>query len=262
MLAYNPNLEILVSNDDGITANGILSLIEVAREFGNVTVVAPDSPQSGMGHAISVGKPLRIEEVNLSNGMIGYACSGTPADCVKLATGVIMKHKPDLVLSGINHGSNASVAVFYSGTMSAAVEGVIEGIPSVGFSLDDFGHHADFTAAKIIARQIINHLLQQKLPPYVTLNVNIPKLPIEKIKGIRCTRQSIGRWIEQFDARVDPYGRDYYWLTGKFYSEDTAPDTDIYALAQGYVSVCPVHIDITSHSALQMISNWKFELNP
>jgi len=253
--------QILICNDDGITAPGILNLIEAVKDIGHVTVVAPDSAQSGMGHAISVGKPLRLFEQALPHGRKGWACSGTPVDCVKLATGVLLKQKPDLLISGINHGANSSISVVYSGTMSAAMEGAIEGIPSIGFSLCDFAHDADFSASRVIARIIVENALRQPLMPGALLNVNIPRLPLSEIKGIKITRQAVGRWVEEFDERVDPYGRNYYWLTGKFKIEDDGQDTDEWALAHGYVSVCPVEFDLTAHHALAGLNHWQMKIN-
>jgi 5'-nucleotidase len=251
---------ILVCNDDGITAPGIKALATVAREFGHVTVVAPDSAQSGMGHAITIGEPLRMVQEEYASGHHGWACSGTPADCVKLATGVLLPEKPDLLISGINHGANYSISVVYSGTLSAAMEGAIEGIPSIGFSLCDFDYHADFSASMEIVRVIIGRALHASMPYGTLLNVNIPKLPLAEIKGIRITRQSIGRWIEQFDERLDPYGRKYYWLTGKFQHDDEGQDTDIWALNNGYVSVCPVEFDFTAHHAIAALNQWNLQL--
>ena len=251
---------ILVCNDDGITAPGIRALIEVAREFGDVVVVAPDSAQSGMGHAITIGEPLRIHKEKIFDDLTGYACSGTPVDCVKLATGVIMDKKPDLLVSGINHGPNYSISVVYSGTLSAAMEGAIEHIPSLGFSLLDFGYDADFSAAKEIARFMIRRTLENKIPEGTLLNVNIPKGPISEIKGIKVCRQAIGRWVESFDQRVDPQGRKYYWLTGNFKLEDEGEDTDIWALNNGYASVVPVGIDLTAHHSLATFNNWDLHL--
>jgi 5'-nucleotidase len=251
-------LEILVCNDDGITAPGIFHLIQAVQEFGNITVVAPDSPQSGMGHAISVGKPLRLSKTRLEDKREGWACSGTPVDCVKLATGVLLKHKPDLIVSGINHGANSSINIFYSGTMSAAIEGAIEGIPSIGFSLLNWEMNADFSASQEIVKTIIRKFLDNPFPNHVALNVNIPDLPIEKIKGIKITRQAQGRWVEEFDKRTDPHGRDYYWLTGKFRLDEDGEDTDIWALENGYVSICPVEIDATAHHAIPAFNTWRF----
>ncbi|MEM0997582.1 MAG: 5'/3'-nucleotidase SurE [Bacteroidota bacterium] len=251
---------ILVCNDDGITAPGITALSRVAREFGEVTVVAPDSPQSGMGHAITVGEPLRLHEHELEGGHRGWACSGTPVDCVKLATGVLLDEKPDLLVSGINHGYNYSISVVYSGTMSAAMEGAIEGIPSIGFSLGDFSWDADFSAAEDVARSLIGRALHAPMPVGTLLNVNIPTLPREEIQGIRITRQARGRWVEAFDRREDPYGRPYFWLTGKFNDEDEGQDTDTWALNEGYVSVCPVQFDLTAHHALPILNQWDLKL--
>ena len=247
---------ILVCNDDGITAPGILALIEVASTFGDVFVVAPDSPQSGMGHAISVGTPLRLYDTPLPGGLTGYACSGTPVDCVKLATGVMLDRKPDLLVSGINHGANYSISVVYSGTISAAMEGAIEGIPSIGFSLCDFDYHADFTASKAVASSIIEQFLAHPLSPGTLLSVNIPKLPLEEIKGIRVCRQAVGRWIEEFDQRIDPHGQKYYWLTGRFEQNDEGEDTDTWALDNGYVSVHPVQFDLTAHHEMPQLNQW------
>lgn len=253
---------ILISNDDGIHAPGILALIEVAAEFGDLTVVAPDSPQSGMGHAISIGKPLRMEKEILPSGLIGYACSGTPADCVKLATGILMDRAPDIILSGINHGANSSVSTIYSGTLSAAREGAIQGIPSIGFSHCAYSHNADMHAAKEVVRAILGEVLSKKLVAGEMLNVNIPDLESGKILGIKLTRQAKGRWVEEFDERMDPYGRKYYWLTGKFDLQDDGHDTDEHALSEGYVSVTPLTLDFTSYETKARMSNWRFSYNP
>lgn len=248
---------ILVVNDDGITAPGIQALIEVAKEFGQALVVAPDSPQSGMGHAISIGKPLRMVKEQLPSGVEGYACSGTPVDCVKLASDVLLGgQKPDLLVSGINHGANSSVSVLYSGTMSAAVEGAIANIPSIGFSLCDFSWEADFSTAQEVARRVIAKALANPFPMHTALNVNIPKVQLADLKGIRITRQSAGQFVGEFDHRVDPYGRDYYWLTGEFDLRDTGEDTDEWALRNNYASACPVQIDMTAHHALSEINTW------
>ncbi|MEM7656343.1 MAG: 5'/3'-nucleotidase SurE [Bacteroidota bacterium] len=250
---------ILISNDDGIQAPGILALVEVAKEFGDVTVVAPDSAQSGMGHAISIAKPLRVYKEILPDGTLGYALSGTPADCVKFATGVMMKEPADLVLSGINHGANSSVSSIYSGTLSAAREGAMQGLPSIGFSLCHFLHDGDMSAAKAIARKVIAESLKKELQGGYLLNVNIPYLPLEEIKGIRITRQAKGRWIEEFDERVDPFGRKYYWLTGNFALMDEGEDTDEHAIRNGYVSVTPMIHDLTDYPHREeMAQTWQF----
>ena len=246
---------ILVTNDDGITAPGMRALIAVAEELGDVIVVAPDSPQSGKGHAITVNNTLYINKISKTE----YSCSGTPVDCVKIAVHEIFKKKPDLCISGINHGSNSSINVIYSGTMSAAVEAGIEGIPAIGFSLADFSWHADFEPTKTYVRQIIETVLQNKLPEGVVLNVNFPKTENGKFNGIKICRQANARWIERFDKRQTPYGRDYYWLTGEFINYDKGEDTDEWALNNGYVSVVPVQFDLTAHHAIQTLNQWNFD---
>lgn len=248
---------ILVVNDDGITATGIKALIEVMSEIGNVTVVAPDGPQSGMGHAITIGKPLRFDKVDLYPPIEMYKCSGTPVDCVKLAVNKVFKgKKPDLCVSGINHGLNNSINVIYSGTMSAAVEGAIEKIPSIGFSLDDFAQDADFSHCKKYIKQITEQVLANGLPEGTLLNVNFPKG--DAIKGIKICRQANAKWAEDFEEREDPYRRPYYWLTGVFENYDKGEDTDVWALDHGYASVVPVQFDLTAHHAIQFLNTWDF----
>lgn len=250
---------ILVVNDDGITAPGIKVLIEEMQELGHVVVVAPDSPQSGMGHAITIGRPLRLDRVHIYEGMEMYKCSGTPVDCVKLAVNKIFKgKKPDICVSGINHGLNNSINVLYSGTMSAAVEGAIEGIPSVGFSLDDFTYDANFEPCRSYISAITQQVLNNGLPKNTLLNVNFPN--VEDIKGIKICRQAAARWVEEFDERVDPHNRDYFWLTGKFQLEDRGEDTDAYALNHGYVSVVPTQYDMTAHHAIPELNSWSFDV--
>src|SRR5699024_12376460 len=212
---------ILVTNDDGVSAPGIRALIEVAKKLGDVVVVAPDSPQSGMGHAITVNNTIYCDKLVVSDPTIEvYSSSGTPVDCVKLATSKILKRKPDLCVSGINHGSNSSINVIYSGTMSAAVEAGTLGIPAIGFSLMDFSLEADFNPAKKYVRQIAEQTLKNGLPEGVVLNVNIPKLKPTEIKGIKICRQALGHWKGIFDKRTTPFGKDYYWLTGEFVNQD------------------------------------------
>ena len=238
---------ILIVNDDGVTAPGIRSLIEAVHDLGEVIVVAPDSPQSGMGHAITIGKPLRLDEVSIFDDLEvkAWQSSGTPVDCVKLAHDVILHRKPDICLSGINHGSNASINVIYSGTMSAAMEAAVEGIPSAGFSLMDFNFDADFSLAKKVARKVTQRMLAEHMPEHFLLNVNIPKVAEADFKGIKICRQADAKWAENFDKRKDPRGRDYYWMTGKFVNRDRGEDTDIEALSHGYASIVPVRIDFT-----------------
>lgn len=257
MTKQNTKPNILVVNDDGITAMGIKNLMEVMQELGNVVVVAPDSPQSGMGHAITIGKPIRFDKVELYPGVEMYKCSGTPVDCVKLAVNKIFKgKKPDLCVSGINHGLNNSINVLYSGTMSAAVEGAIEKIPSIGFSLDDFAADADFSFTKEYIKSICEQVLANGLPEGTLLNVNFPKG--DGLKGIKICRQANAKWMEEFDERKDPYNRPYYWLTGVFENFDKGEDTDVWALEHGYVSVVPVQFDLTAHHAIQTLNSWNF----
>lgn len=248
---------IFVTNDDGISAKGIKSLIEVAVEFGDVLVIAPDKAQSGMGHAITMNHPLRLDKSILFEGIEAYTCSGTPVDCVKLGIYEIMHRKPDLILSGFNHGENVSTNVLYSGTMSAAVEGAMENIPSIGFSLADFDSDADFSTSQEIARKVINKSLAEVFPQHVCLNVNIPKNNGEKIKGIKICRQAHAFWADRFDKRVDQFNKPYYWLTGEFSNFDKEDDTDLYALENGYASVVPTQFDMTAYKVLNDIKNWK-----
>lgn len=242
---------ILVTNDDGIYAPGIRFLSKVAARFGRIVVVAPDKPQSGMGHAITINATLRIEKTNYHAAEMEYSCSGTPVDCVKMAVNHLLKKRPDLVVSGINHGSNSSINVIYSGTMSAAIEGALEGTPSIGFSLCDYSSEADFSQAEKYIAQLIEQSLKNKIPKGVCLNVNIPKLKTSEIKGIKVVRQSKANWVERFEERKDPYGRNYYWLTGEFVNfEPESTDTDEWALENGYISVVPTQADMTSYSTL------------
>ena len=246
---------ILVTNDDGVTAKGINCLVEVAKKFGDVVVVAPDKPQSAMGHAITINAILYVKEISTHENVRTVSTSGTPVDCVKLAVNEILDRKPDLVLSGINHGSNASINVIYSGTMSAAVEAALEGIPAIGFSLLDYDHDADFTAAKHFAELIIPHVLENGIPKGVCLNVNIPKLPVQDIKGIKVCHQANANWEESFDKRTNPHGQTYYWLTGDFVNYEVGEETDLWALDNGYVSVVPTQFDMTSYKSISDISN-------
>lgn len=250
---------ILVVNDDGITAPGIKVLIEEMQQLGDVVVVAPEGAQSGMGHAITIGKPLRIDRVDIYEGVEMYKTTGTPVDCVKLAVNKVFKgRKPDICVSGINHGLNNSINVLYSGTMSAAVEGAIEGIPSIGFSYDDFGLDADFSKCRPFVQGITEQVIAHGLPKGTLLNVNFPNVP--SIKGIKICRQANAKWIEEFDERIDPYSRHYYWLTGVFKSLDRGEDTDVWALNNGYASIVPVQFDLTAHHAIPELNSWSFNL--
>jgi 5'-nucleotidase len=238
---------ILITNDDGVTAPGIRNLVEAVKDLGKIVVVAPDKPQSGMGHAITIGQPLRLHSSNHFGDIEAYGCSGTPVDCVKLAVDKILHRKPDLCLSGINHGSNHSINVIYSGTMSAAVEAAIESIPSIGFSLLDYSIEADFTAARIYVRRIVELMLKKTLDKHLILNVNIPAVKEELIKGIKICRQAYAKYEEDFLERIDPGGKKYYWLTGVFKNMDKGTDTDVWALKNNYVSVVPVQFDLTNY---------------
>jgi len=239
---------ILVTNDDGISAPGIRNLVEAVKGLGKVVVVAPDKPQSGMGHAITIGNPLRLTPMHhLFEGVEAWQCSGTPVDCVKLAVDKVLRRKPDLCLSGINHGANHSINVIYSGTMSAAVEAAIESIPSIGFSLLDYSVEADFTAARKYVRIIVEHVLTHQMDKHLILNVNFPAVPENLIKGIRVARQAYAKYEEDFVERNDPNSRKYYWLTGKFVNFDRGRDTDVWALEHNYVSVVPVQFDMTNY---------------
>ena len=251
---------ILITNDDSVNAPGIRALVEAVKGLGKIIVVAPDKPQSGMGHAITIGHPLRLQKVNLFEGVEAYACSGTPVDCVKLAVDKVIHDKPDICLSGINHGANHSINVIYSGTMSAALEASIESIPSIGFSLLDMSIDADFTAAKKYARILVEQVLGSKLKEkHLCLNVNIPKGDDKLIKGIKICRQAYAKYEEEFDERKDPSGRRYYWLTGEFLNFDKGRDTDVWALTNSYVSVVPVQFDLTNYELKKKLEiNWKY----
>jgi 5'-nucleotidase len=240
---------ILITNDDDITSPGIRSLVEAVKDLGKVVVVAPDKPQSGMGHAITIGSPLRLNKMNIFAEVEAWQTSGTPVDCVKLAVDKILHRKPDICLSGINHGANHSINVIYSGTMSAAMEASIEGIPSIGFSLLDYRYEADFEPSKLIVRKIVSSILsQKKIDKHLLLNVNIPAVPSKEIKGIKICKQAYAKYEEDFDERLDPHGKKYYWLTGEFKNFDKARDSDVYALQHNYVSVVPVQFDLTNYT--------------
>lgn len=249
---------LLVTNDDGIFAPGIRVLVEEMRSFGRVLVVAPDKPQSAMGHAITVHHYLRLEKTHLIDGVEAWKCSGTPVDCVKLAIYKLLgNNKPDLLVSGVNHGSNISINVLYSGTMSAAVEGAMEGIPSIGFSLMDHGIDASFTHVRPVIREVTAHVLKHGVAPGTCLNVNVPTEERGPIKGLRTCRQAKANWEDDFETRTDPTGKEYYWLRGQFKNHDTGTDTDVWAVENGYVSVVPVQFDMTAHAALAAPSPWQ-----
>ncbi|MEX0813758.1 MAG: 5'/3'-nucleotidase SurE [Chitinophagales bacterium] len=251
---------ILVTNDDGITSPGIKALVEAVKGLGNILVVAPDKPQSGMGHAITIENPLRLEKVDIFDGIEAYSCSGTPVDCVKLAKDKLLHKNPDLCVSGINHGSNSSINVIYSGTMSAAMEAAIEGIPAVGFSLCDYNYHADFSLSKEVAATVSKELLEKGMPTGTLLNVNVPRVSLENFKGYKICRQANAKWQEEYDERIDTRNKKYYWLSGEFVNFDRGEDTDEWALRNNYVSVVPVQFDLTAHHAIADLNNkWKLD---
>lgn len=249
---------ILVVNDDGYEAKGLKNLIEVAEKFGEVLVVAPDGPRSGMSHAITMHIPLRIKKISEQQGLSIYTTNGTPVDCVKLAQKVILKGEyPDLVLSGINHGSNSAISILYSGTMAAALEAAFENVPSIGFSIQSYDPDADFEFAKVITEVLIKKVITEGLPERTCLNVNIPDIKTEDCKGIKITRQAKGYWKEELMPYMDPYGKEYYWLTGSFLNLDEGEDTDEWALSHNYVSVHPVQFDLTAHNHLDFFNKWE-----
>lgn len=246
---------ILITNDDGIAAPGIKALVDAVKHLGKVIVVAPDKPQSGMGHAITIGHPLRLYQVSVFGDVEAYQCSGTPVDCVKLAVDKVLRGKPDICLSGINHGANHSINVIYSGTMSAALEASIESIPSVGFSLLDYSIEADFTGSKKYASILVEHLLNKKYDKHLCLNVNIPAVDANLLKGLKVCRQAYAKYEEAFDERHDPHGRKYYWLTGDFLNFDKGRDTDVWALKNNYISVVPVQFDLTHYKLKEKLEH-------
>lgn len=248
---------ILVTNDDGFEAKGIKVLVSVAVHFGKVVVVAPARSQSGKSHAITFSNPLRYRKVGYQEGVNIYKVYGTPVDAIKLAECKILKNKKiDLLLSGINHGSNSSSSLIYSGTMAAALEGCICGIPSVGFSLADNGSDPDFESSKMYVYSIIYQVLRNRLSPDICLNVNIPAVSKEEIKGVRITRQAMNRWHEEMEERKDPQNHSYFWLKGQIGDEDKGEDTDEYALKNNYISVQPVQVDMTAHKMINELKTW------
>ncbi|MFB6342407.1 5'/3'-nucleotidase SurE [Saccharicrinis sp. FJH62] len=244
---------ILITNDDGFRSKGINSLVEALKPLGEIFVIAPNSSRSGMSGAITVKEPIRIAKVWEEEGISIYRCSGTPVDSIKIAINQLLPRKPDVVVSGINHGSNTSISVHYSGTMGAAIEGCFNGIPSVGISLKSFDPDADFTQAEKFAKTIVKDVLKNGLPNGVCLNVNVPDE--EQINGVKICRQANGVWSEEFEKRVDPHGGTYYWLTGYF--KDHEPDseeTDEWALKNGFVSVVPCMIDLTAYNFMDNLN--------
>lgn len=254
-MSTSPRPYILVSNDDGIHSNGIKALADVAAEFGEVIIVAPDRQQSAVGHAVTLEYPLRAQKMIVAGKFEGIAINGTPADSVKLAHDKLLERKPDLVLSGINHGSNAGINILYSGTVSAATEGTILGYPSVAVSCTDYDNDADLSGAQEAARRAIRFVLQNSLPKGVTLNVNAPSGPI---KGVRWARMADSRYVEEYEARKDPHNRPYYWMTGTFELLDNGSDADIRLLNEGYATVTPIQYDLTDYDLLRTMGEKEF----
>lgn len=250
---------ILVTNDDGITSRGIRKLVELMSTLGEVVVVAPDSPQSGMGHAITVGDTLKIRRNEIFGELQAYECSGTPADCVKLAKHYVLKdRKIDLIVSGVNHGSNTSISVLYSGTMSAAIEGAMSGLPAIGFSLCDYDPNADMSHIDEYVIKVAKETIEKGIPEGIALNVNFPPIRNERIKGMKVCRQANANWEEDFDERNDPYGRKYFWMVGNFVNHDKGEDNDESALANNYVSIVPCQFDLTGYSAIRQLNeDWE-----
>ncbi|MDA3819956.1 MAG: 5'/3'-nucleotidase SurE [Candidatus Delongbacteria bacterium] len=250
---------ILISNDDGPDARGLHSLIKVAKEFGDIVVVVPEEGQSGKSHSITVKHPLRVREIPRSDDVIFYVVSGTPVDCLKIALDQLLDKKPDMVLSGIIHGSNSAISVMYSGTMGVVLEAGIHRIPAAGFSLLNHTYDADFTLSEDIIRMVVPKIMENSLPEMVVLNVNIPDINPEDFKGIEVCRQTFGVWQGEFEKRQDPSGNPYYWLTGYFENnEDGTPNTDEYVLKRNKVAIVPVKPDLTDFNSLQIMSEWSF----
>ncbi len=253
------NKQILITNDDGIFAPGLAALVSALTGLGDITVVAPLSEKSAVGHAITISDPLRVQEISKDNRFFGYAVNGTPADCVKLGSRCLMPVRPDLVVSGINLGPNTATNIIYSGTVSAAAEGTIMGIASIAVSLASF-HSSDFSFAAGIARRVAGEVLQRGLPEGTLLNVNVPAVSPEEVAGIQITRQGRGRYEEAFDKRVDPNRRTYYWLTGKRMILDEEPDLDDRAVLENKVSITPIRYALTDESFLGELKTWDFSL--
>lgn len=250
---------ILLTNDDGFQAKGINSLLDMLLSIGEVVMVAPSETRSGMSGAITVHVPLRIKKVSQKEGLTIYKCSGTPVDCVKLGINQLLDRRPDLVISGINHGLNSSVSVFYSGTMGATIEGCINGIPSIGLSLNSYHPDANFESSVKYTQKVIENVLSKGLAKGVCLNINFPEG--DQIKGVRICRQTAGAWQEKFEKRQDPHGGTYYWLTGHFNDhEPDSEDTDEWAIKNGYVSIVPCQVDMTAYTLMKELNSWNYEI--
>lgn len=252
-------MNILLTNDDGIYSPGILALKQAMTTFGSVTVVAPDVQKSGVGHAITFSHPLRIRDVYLNSEFIGYGIDGSPADCVKLGVREIMKEKPELLVSGINIGANVGINVLYSGTVAAAIEGAILGIPSVAISLEVSESSPDIQGAASIAKDMVSYIVRKELPKGTLLNINIPLVPKKEIKGVKITQQYSGDFEEHFDKRTDPRGGVYYWLAGTGWPEVDVDGTDMNVLKDGFISITPLRYDLTDKNFLKEIETWKWD---
>ncbi|GIV54211.1 MAG: 5'-nucleotidase SurE [Candidatus Kapaibacterium sp.] len=246
-------MKILVTNDDGIASQGIYALVQALRKIGDVTVVAPDRQQSAVGHALTVSEPLRVTHIWRDRQFFGYAVSGTPADCVKLAVARLLDQKPDIVVSGINHGYNTGINVLYSGTVSAATEAMLLGIPALAVSLGSFDEQADCTVAAKTAAYLVERYHTFGLPATTLLNVNVPALPESQIKGVRITRQGQGMWNDTYEERLDPMGRPYYWLRGIYNHLDSDPNADDVAVERGYIAVTPIRFHLTDSDAMEQL---------
>ena len=250
-----PRPFILITNDDGYEAKGINCLVDMLSDMADLLVVAPDGPRSAQSKAITVVTPLRVRKLEERPGLTRYSCNGTPTDCVKIALYSLVYRKPDLLLAGINHGSNSSSNVIYSGTVGAVMEGCTEQFPAVAFSLDSHAADADFAPCRAVIRKMVARVLREGLPKRVCLNVNFPVR--ETFRGVRVVRQCDGRWMERFEKHQDPAGHDYYWLTGDFVNfEPDAEDTDEWAMRNGYVSVVPCQVDLTHYGSMQQLKDW------
>ncbi|RCK73098.1 MAG: 5-nucleotidase SurE [Ignavibacteriae bacterium] len=249
---------ILISNDDGIDAPGIYALVNEIKKIGEVFVAAPDKQQSAVGHAITMNYPLRAQKFYKNGKFFGYAIDGTPADAVKLAVGSLLKQKPDLLISGINHGANTAVSIIYSGTVSAATEGTFLGIPSIAVSLTTYGK-PDFRYAAKFTKKLAQTVLKKGIPAGTLLNVNVPPIPEKEIKGVKITRQSKAKWNDWFETRKDPNNKEYYWLTGRLVDEEKSDDTDLWAVEHNYVSITPIQYDLTDYKLLGVLKKWKLD---
>lgn len=251
-------MRFLLTNDDGVHADGILHLKQALESLGDIFVVAPDRQRSASGHAITLHKPLRLNPSKLRDGTSAFASNGTPTDCVTLGSHIVMDNQVDMVVSGINSGPNLGWDLTYSGTVAGAIEGAILGYPAFAISLVETHHHeeAHYETAAHAALYIARKLIQYSLPLHTFLNVNVPDLPLSDIKGYRLTTLGKRQYADRLEARSDPWGRPYYWLSGNLVEDRDQPNTDVYAVTHGYISITPVHMDFTAHAMIDTISGW------